>query len=52
MTISSRPFLACFGGYKINVFQVAKVRPLANDTDTNIIRENMRLIQILSENNG
>jgi len=37
----------CLGGYEVNYFQISRVWPLADNTDDNIIRENLRLMEEL-----
>ena len=37
----------CRGGYEVDVFRTARVFPLADDTDDNIIGENLKLIKLI-----
>ena len=35
----------CRGGYEVDMFKTSEVQPLADDTDHNIIRENLKLME-------
>ena len=37
----------CRGGYEVDVFKTARVFPLADNTDDNIIHENLKLLELL-----
>ena len=41
----------CLGGYEIDMFKTSRVQPLADNTDDNIIKENLTLIKSLKERN-
>lgn len=41
----------CRGGYEVHMFRTANSFKLTDDTDTNIIRENIRLAECLVKNN-